>query len=333
MPADIAPLLQAPGIETFPRARAWQRRLCEIRTGLSLPTEAHGLWSRSNGFTIERPNVRLWVHPLKKCLEYHRGLKDFGIPQRWGYFPFADANDSNPFCICCRPPLRGYIVRVCHGDSADVVYRNFDSFLQALATAVESPIVAGEDGSPWFADLPGDFGAHQQNRTIDDVRIGQALLKLSGALDKETNALQWAHRGVRRMLGRILRRGSVEQGNAIRWAITLLSEDHIPEMIDLLNTGDEYCREDVLARLRSMQSPAARLAVAQHQEEYKRFIEQCAAELRRAGLQITVERETDIRLEASRSWLNMEGFFNDRRSPQFLSDFVKRAIVIASRKK
>src|SRR5262249_31724577 len=116
------------------------------------------------------------------------------------------------------------------------------------------------------------------------------------------------------------------QGDAYRWAVTLLGEGRVGEIAELLDEGDEYRRQDALARLRSLKSPEAAAAVQKYEREYKTFLSACAEELRRAGVPVAEIRDNSIRLESSGPlWLNMPMFYSQRRSPTFAADFVRRA--------
>lgn len=210
----------------------------EAASGLSLPPEARELWTASNGFTIATRRDVLKVMALSECLGYLQSMRQLGIPQGWGYMPFADLNDSNPYCICCNEPMRGYIVRVHHDDSAEIVYRGLDSFLDAVRIACET----SDDGRPSFRDLPHDFDGDHAHRTQQDVQTAFALLGRVEQLDED-----------------------VEQADALRWAIALLDEANVAEIVRLLDSGDQYCRKAAMARLQAMKTPAAEEALLRYQ--------------------------------------------------------------------
>jgi hypothetical protein len=72
----------------------------------------------------QRPAAWMEILPLAEVVPYLEGevmpfvdgVSHYGIPEVWGYFPFTDCNDSNPYCVCCNGPLRGRVVHVFHDD-------------------------------------------------------------------------------------------------------------------------------------------------------------------------------------------------------------------------
>ena len=177
----------------------------EARTGLSLPAQLRTFYMSTNGLTIDgngsryvsvRPAAWMEILPLAKVVPYVEGMRQYGIPQVWGYFPFTDCNDSNPYCVCCNGPLRNRIVHVFHDDVAQLMFWELRRFLDAVATAVVS---RGQD-HPRLDRLPGEYTSDREDRTEDEVRTGLELLKLADGFT------------------------DVEHDDALRFAIALLSE-------------------------------------------------------------------------------------------------------------
>jgi hypothetical protein len=64
-------------------------------------------YGATNGLTIDgggsryvsmRPAAWMKILPLAEVMPYVEGMRRYGIPQVWGYLPFTDCNDSNPYC-------------------------------------------------------------------------------------------------------------------------------------------------------------------------------------------------------------------------------------------
>jgi hypothetical protein len=298
--------LESVGAECAAGASGHDIASFEEKSGLSLPDNVRDVWTASNGMVIKNGLRRMKLMALSECLEALQGMKQYGIPQTWGFFPFTDTNDSNPYCICCNEPVRGYIARVFHDDTSKIAFRDLGAFLDAIQCVCSA---SGESG-PSLHYLPEDFSRNQPKRTDGDMRTGLALLELVDQLE-----------------------GEIEQADARRWAITLLAEVQVAEIIRLLDSGDEYCRREAISRLESMKTPKANEAIKRHKREFGDFMKKCTAELRAAGLDVAEVKSESIRLGPGITWLNMPMFFSRRQSPTFFGDFVKRAKELVAMKK
>jgi hypothetical protein len=180
----------------------------EASTGLSLPPQLRAFYGSTNGLTIDgngsryvtnmRPAAWMEILPLAEVTRYVEGMRRFGISQVWGYFPFTDCNDSNPYCLCCNEPLRNRVVHVFHDDVAELKFWELGRFLDAVSAAVAN---RGTD-RPELERLAGEYTSDREDRTEDEVSTGLELLKLADRLT------------------------DVEQHDALRFAIDLLSEGH-----------------------------------------------------------------------------------------------------------
>jgi len=204
---DLQAFFHAVGAAPNPGATAAELDRFEARTGLSLPSQLRAFYGSANGLTIDgggsryvsvRPAAWMEMLPLAEVMPYIEGMRRYGFPQVWGYFPLTDCNDSNPYCVCCKGPLRNRVVHVFHDDVADLKFWDLGRFLDAVATAVASR----GTGHPRLDRLPGEYTSDREDRTEDEVRTGLELLRLADGLT------------------------DVEQHDALRFAIDLLSEGH-----------------------------------------------------------------------------------------------------------
>jgi len=207
------------------------------------------------------------------------------------YAALTEENDSNPYCVSCGEYLNGYVVHVFHDDAAELKFRSVRSFLEAL----HHTAITDED----LDDLRSDFDAAV--RTKSDIRDAKQLMALAKSQKEE------------------------EYSDALRFAATLLSSENLDELRELINTGDGYCREAVLQRLKKIGTTEAAKIVDEVSGEYKRFVSQCANRLYAAGVTATVVSDTQIRLDPGPVWLNMESFFDDRSKPNIYDRVVERA--------
>ena len=158
----------------------------------------------------------------------------------------------------------------------------------------------GED-HPQVDRLPGEYTSDREDRTEDEVRTGLELLRL-------------AHRLT-----------DVELHDALRFAIDLLSEGEVDEVARLLETGDEYTAREAAARLGVMKSPRAADALRQYRRETARFVADCVAAIRAAGLDVTDVREDTACLKPGPVWLNLPVWYHRRREPGIHDAVVRRA--------
>lgn len=289
---EFEQLLNRGGVTANPGALAAEIAAFERDTGLALSPDLRAMYARANGARINARGL-LELLPLTGVARYVEAFNSFGLSW-WGYFGFTDTNDSNPYCVCLAGPVAGYVVRVFHDDTAAIVYRSVRSFLHAVIGAVDS------GASLW--DLPHELSIDTCDRTPDDVATARALLAFADTLEE----------------------GSVERADALRWALTLFSEAEIADVIRLLDTGDEYRREEALQKLRAMAAPQAAEAIRAHQRETRAFTRAVAKALREAGIEVSEATDTSVSAEPGRVHLNLPMFFTHRKRPTILEDVVKR---------
>lgn len=123
----------------------------------------------------------------------------------------------------------------------------------------------------------------------------------------------------------------VELHDALRFAIDLLSEGELDEVVRLLETGDEYTAEEAAARLAAMKSPRAADALRQYRRETAKFVVDCVAALRAAGLDVTDVRRDTACLKPGPVWLNFPVWFHRRREPGIHDAVVQRAKELLAR--
>jgi hypothetical protein len=184
---DLRAFFHAVGAAPKPGATPAELDAFEARTGLSLPPQLRAFYGATNGLTIDgggsryvsmRPAAWMKILPFAEVMQYVEGMRRYGIPQVWGYLPFTDCNDSNPYCVCCNGPLRNRVVHVFHDDVARLKFWELDRFLDAVAAAVVS---RGQD-PPEVDRLPGEYTSDREDRTEDEVCTGLELLRLADGL-------------------------------------------------------------------------------------------------------------------------------------------------------
>lgn len=284
--------LQHRSVQPRPGATAEQIVAVESAAKLTLPDEVKAFYAASDGATVADGASK--ILSLAEALELAQGMASFGIPKRWRYFPLTDASDSNPYCVCCREPVQGWIAHVYHDDVATLQFRSFAGFLDALVTTLD-----GDE--PRLDELLHDFSGSKRKKS--DIATGNQLLALT-----KTGEL-----------------GEVARADALRWSATLMGENQLDVLAKMLEEEDEYTRSDVVDQLRAMDTPAARELMERYRAEMRDFVTRCVEGLREAGI-IVAQKEGDygVRL-GGRCSLNMPMMYTRRRSPTFMADLVKRA--------
>ena len=98
----IKDILKELDIDAPPGATESELSDFEHDTGLQLPESVRALYATCNGVVLR--DGQLEILSLAGVRQHLDGFDQFGIPERWGYFPLTDNNDSNPFCVCCSTP-------------------------------------------------------------------------------------------------------------------------------------------------------------------------------------------------------------------------------------
>ncbi|HET6883966.1 MAG TPA: SMI1/KNR4 family protein [Pirellulales bacterium] len=283
-------LLQLPDVQAAPPATRSEIDAFSKAAKLAIPKEVVDLYQTCNGASLR--NGVLDIRSTSASLAYLEGMRAFGIPQRWGYLPIVENNDSNPWCICCNEPLCGYIVQVNHDDNAAIKFRSLDRFVAAISRQVECD-------EPFLYKMPADFDTPV--RTTQDIDTARRLLQTAEKLV------------------------DLERFDALHFAVTLFSDDETNEIVALLDDRDEYVREVAIRRLRRINTPEARRAVREGLGSMRSFVAHCATVLTEAGIRASIHGDVRLRLDDGPIWLNVEMFFGRRHEPEFIEFFIDRA--------
>jgi hypothetical protein len=267
-----------------------EREICdaELATGLKFPSSYREFLSESNGGFFERQLVK--ILSLKESLKYFNSLRDFGLTRTWGYLPILDAEDSNPWCLCCNSPLAGYIVWVMHDDAAQIKFRSIDSFFSAIERSDRNDAML-------LDDLEGDFKCG--DRAVEDIEVARALVK---------NAPNYE---------------SVDRNDACRFAMWLFSEDNVDEMSRFLDDEDPFVARDALDRLKALKSLKAREAIQAVGKDLAGFVEKSVALLKQVGIQAQPENDSTVRVNHG-ILLDMKVFYAQRKAPEAEQKFIDR---------
>lgn len=160
--------LSSPAVERSKPATAEELDAFQAEHSLPLHPSILELYRESNGLRLKSLGVSFI--PLTEVSKYIAGFDRFGFSRRWGYFPFTNANDSNPFCLCCRSPLAGRLVHVFHDDEPRLDFRDLESFLAAILK------LTGDADGAFFDELPAQYD-DSTDRTPADVEAGLELLE------------------------------------------------------------------------------------------------------------------------------------------------------------
>jgi hypothetical protein len=265
--------------------------------GVKFPANYRKFISESDGIHFKAQKIN--ILSLKESLEYFKSFREFGITQTWGYFPILDNEDSNPWCLCCKTPISGYIVQLFHDDAAQIKFRSLESFFAAIKASERNDALL-------LDDLEGDFRTTVHDAR--DVALGRELLKIPPAL------------------------GEGDRPDACRFAMWLLGDDQVDEVIPLLDDQDPFIARDTAERLATMQCPKAAEALRANKKSLKEFVAKSAELLRQHDVQAAIENESVIRLTPGNVLLDMKVFYAERKDSDAEQKFIERAKFFVSRK-
>ena len=244
-------------------------------TEAAIPEALRELWQRTDGLEL----TSLAAHLLAPA-EALRWIENDPMSIGWigrGLLPFLDDHESNCLAVCLRDPLAFRVLHVPHDDGSRVLYRDLDACLQALVAAADSHTSA----SDFLFGTEGDYGPDAP-RSVEDQDAAKALLAGLHTVD------EWNH------------------------AVRLLDESNIDEWRRLMETG-HFIRRDVIARMKTMRSPAIRALRSGGAETFDTFVTQFMQVLRDAGLPVGPRHEDNVKI--GDSWYTVEAFFHRRHIP------------------
>jgi hypothetical protein len=251
----------------------------EAAANLVLPEEVRSFYLAFDGIVFEEGALEFLS--LTKADALRRSMASMGFNRSWSYWPLTENNDSNPICVVCSGPMRGFVVQVFHDDKPKLKGRSFGAFLEATLD-----FISKDEWSLEF--MPSEFD--QAQRTAHDIETARALLgEASMKLE-----------------------GDLERGQMECFAAWLFGEEQWAEVAKLLETGDEHVRRDVADRLSAMQHPRARRAVGDSKRDFRSFVVKCGDFLTRAGFRVDIDEHCQLQVLDGPIWLNMEMFFSER---------------------
>lgn len=254
--------------------------------------ELRDLYATCNGANIRR--MRFRIIPLDEVLAY----KHF-VTCELGYFPFTDENDSNPYCVCCKGPLRGWVVHMMHDNESQIVFRSLSNFLAVISRASDLP----KKRYP----AQSEFGDDRRTRTPLDVASGLATLQFAEKINDADFANQIIHFG-----------------------LTLLSENELSEFMPYMEK-EWMTRRVALRQLVKMSNPVAVQAVSNFKAELAAFARRSVEALIRAGLDAEVVETENVRIQPGPIWLNLDVWFHERNSAGILDRVVERSRFFVAR--
>lgn len=282
---NLRSLLEHGGFRTQSPATPSGLAELEIALGIRLPTELGDLWSYSDGTT----GGGIEILSVARAREY-TPIFDWGF----GYIPFTESNDSNPYCVCSRDPLCGAVVHVFHDQEPILVCRSLGRFLELVALARQN----GAD----VAQIEGDFQLDRPERASEDVAIARKLLTAAG------NTLP----------------GDRTREDGLRFAAQLFGPGQEAELGEVLALGDEYTREAVQRRWKGLNTRQAQGQLDMDSAAYREFINMFRRSFERAGIRTESHGDGEFVLLPGRVHLNFRALFVDCRRPGAIDEWVER---------
>jgi hypothetical protein len=289
-------------------ASTLQRDKAEAKFGGTFTSSIREVYEACDGGMAKNSLSSLEINSIKAALAYGGVPGFFDAP--WACWPLIENNDSNPLCVCCKPPLTGYVVLVSHDGEPRLLFRSLGNFFRAASEIVAS----GEylDTS----ELRGDFIGPERTKT--DLSAAKKLIAVAKNLKDE------------------------RQTDALCFAADLLPDteaDQIEKLLDFDNAGAAEYLAERLKRI-PYRKPARKTKTSTKpvKEAFDDFVERCGEILKKTDLETTVLEmygKKTIRLERGPVWLNMELFYQNRHRADFddyMLDLVRKAVKGKRRK-
>lgn len=237
-----------------------------------LPESLVKLWRASDGITIDPLDAHV-PGPTEVVQLLADDAWDQQLVER-GLVPVLDDHQSNYLAVCVRDPLAFRVLHLPHDDGARVLYRDFESCIEALIRAAD----AGETADLFLFESEGDYPPDEP-RPEEDQEAAKVLL----AAKNERG--EWNH------------------------AARLLDASNLEEWARLLET-DHFVRRDVRARMRKMRSTAIRELLRKDEQAFEQFAVTFMDVVRGAGLPLGDPNGQCARV--GKAWYELEAFFHRR---------------------
>lgn len=284
--SNLATLLKSAGFRKRAGASLAAVARMEKKFGVQLPDEFRELWAYSNG--MDGDDIELLAVAE---VEKYAGIFTTGF----GYVPFTECNNSNPYAVCCREPLAGVIAHIFHDDESHLVCGGLKPFLKLVAEAHASAEEVDQLTGAWAFDRP--------ERPTRDAATARKLVRAAEKLDTDDPT----------------------RGEGLRFAAQLFGPGQEKALQAVAELGDEYVREAVQRRLKVLGTPAAKKALGTEEAAYKSFLKKFQKAFAAAGVKTEPTRQGAFCLRPGPVHLNFEMIYADfKRRPDSLEEWVGR---------
>jgi hypothetical protein len=282
-----------PGADEATLARA------EALQGVRFPEDVREVYRATHGLVL----ADLEILPLSSF-----GPLAGPLSEGHGYAPFTESNDSNPYAVCCAGPLFGSVVHLYHDDEPVLVCRSLGRFFDFVAERLRQVPGASEEQMNDLAfrcnHLAGDLAFELPERTADDARIGNELIRFADRFTPRDG----------------------ERHDALRFAAQMFGPGHEADLARVLAAGNEYVRDAVLNRCRSLGTPAGQALLERDSQDFNGFIEELAKAIVAAGMEIRRPPSPGygFTIEPGRVGLNFQMLYCHRHEPGWLQGLLQR---------
>lgn len=252
--------------------------------GVRLPDDLAALWAYTDGAAGDGIDLLSPAAAEGYAAAFAGGF---------GCVPFTDCNDSNPYAVCCRDPLAGFVAHVFHDDAPALVCGSLGRFLELVAGA--------RDGGD-VDRIAGDLAFKHPERTAEDAVAARELVRAVAAMEP----------------------GDLWRGTALRFAAQLMGAGQEDELTGVLALGDEYTREAVRERWAALGTPAAGEQLRADAAAYRAFLAELRRAFEAAGVRTEAAGRDGFRLQPGNVGVNFAMLFAACRRPGAMDEWVQR---------
>jgi hypothetical protein len=183
--------------------------------GFGIPAELRAFYRETNGLVVHER--RLVLNDVETAVRYATAIASIDFVHHLGLLPITESNDSNPYCLACKPLVGNRIIHIRHDDAPRLAFHNLDQLADAVIDLAAQ--------SKWIIDdLALGYADDHTDRTVEDDAAADNIVEFRQSHQDEDDHL-------------------------LSTALALYSRNRIDRIIALLEHESMWIREDAATHL------------------------------------------------------------------------------------